>query len=68
MLKMLTQSLPSASHEGKSIKEGTGGEDDDDSDDEEDLLDFEGALPENWKKVGMDDTYDELKVALIYII
>ena len=50
MFKMLTQSVPSASHEGRSIKEDPG-DDGSDSDDDSVIVDFESSMSENWKKV-----------------
>ena len=50
MFKMLTQSIPSASHEGKALNEKPG-DDGNDSDGESDIVDFEGSMSENWKKV-----------------
>lgn len=50
MFKMLTQSIPSASHEGKSLNERPG-DDGNDSDGESDIVDFDASMSENWKKV-----------------
>ena len=50
MFKMLTQSVPSTSHEGRSINEDTG-DNGSDSDDDSVIVDFETSLPENWKRV-----------------
>ncbi len=43
MLKMLTQSGPSASHQGKCINENPG-DDGNDSDGESDIVDFESSM------------------------
>jgi len=50
MFKMLTKSVPSASHQGQCINENPG-EDGNDSDGESDIVDFESSMSENWKKV-----------------
>ena len=50
MFKMLVQSIPSASHEGKTLNEKPG-DDGNDSDGESDTVDFEASMSENWKKV-----------------
>ena len=50
MFKMLTQSIPSASHEGKALNEKPG-DDGNDSDGESDIVDFDASMSENWKKV-----------------
>ena len=50
MFKMLTQSIPSASHEGKALNEKPG-DDGNDSDGESDIVDFDVSMSENWKKV-----------------
>ena len=50
MFKMLVQSIPSASHEGKTLNEKPG-DDGNDSDGESDIVDFEASMSENWKKV-----------------
>ena len=50
MFKMLTQSIPSASHEGKCLNEKPG-DDGNDSDGESDIVDFDASMSENWKKV-----------------
>lgn len=50
MFKMLTQPIPSASHEGKCLNEKPG-DDGNDSDGESDIVDFDASMPENWKKV-----------------
>ena len=50
MFKMLSQKVPSASHQGNCINENPG-EDGNDSDGESDIVDFEASMSENWKKV-----------------
>ena len=50
MFKMLTQSIPSASHEGKCLNEKPG-DDGNESDGESDIVDFDASMSENWKKV-----------------
>ena len=50
MFKMLTQPIPSASHEGKCLNEKPG-DDGNDSDGESDIVDFDASMSENWKKV-----------------
>ena len=50
MFKMLTESIPSASHEGKCLNEKPG-DDGNDSDGESDIVDFDASMSENWKKV-----------------
>ena len=51
MMKMLTESIPSSSHDGKYLNEDPG-EDGNESDGESDIVDFDTAMSENWKKVG----------------
>ena len=50
---MLTQSVPSASHQGKCINENPG-DDGNDSDGESDIVDFESSMSQNWKKVTLN--------------
>lgn len=50
MIKMLMQSIPSASHEGRALNEKPG-DDGNDSDGESDIVDFDASMSENWKKV-----------------
>ena len=47
---MLTESIPSSSHDGKYLNEDPG-EDGNDSDGESDIVDFDTSMSENWKKV-----------------
>ena len=50
MMTMLTESIPSSSHDGKYLNEDPG-EDGNDSDGESDIVDFDISMSENWKKV-----------------
>ena len=50
MMTMLTESIPSSSHDGKYLNEDPG-EDGNDSDGESDIVDFDTSMSENWKKV-----------------
>ena len=50
MMQMLTESIPSSSHDGEYLNADPG-EDGNDSDGESDIVDFDISMSENWKKV-----------------